>query len=69
MSGLNRYTVNDDTLKNQRREQIERGPGGDHDEPYKYQPFAESALRAILKTLSKVVKGAVGGAEDGDSDE
>ena len=71
MSGYNKYTVNDDTLKNQRRERMEQGPGGDHDEPFQYVPLDKSAgpLRAILKALRAVVEGRVGGPEDGNEED
>lgn len=48
------------------REQLESGPGGDHDTPYQYEAPANNLVRnAWSRLLTQVTKGALGGPDDG----
>ena len=52
-----------------RRTQMESGAPGDHDKPYKFQPFHHIAtreqLRVLIGLLRRFLDGDVGGPSDG----
>lgn len=48
---------------------VELGPGGDHDEPYVYQPAAQREVAAAWTHLgARMTRGELGGPMDGGVD-
>jgi hypothetical protein len=53
-----------------RRNNIEYGPGGDHDRPYVYvdptRRLPPDRIRVLVRLMVKVLAGKLGGANDGE---
>lgn len=56
------------TNPDQKRLELELGPGGDRDKPYIFLPLTTlkpEGIRALIKTLRRYLSGEVGGKDDG----
>jgi hypothetical protein len=57
---------------NQKRREIEQGPGGDHDRPFVYQGLGDrldkDKLHSLISTMWLTLNGLLGGEKDGEDE-